>query len=125
MRNLILIDTKPCMTMTMIDGKYNTTVSNYDELYDYITSNILSDNDTDIDEWIEDVKDYFGAENEDELKQSLIEGEFDSDMFIVHLYEEWQVVCMTEEKYNTVKDFDRNQLVDYVNDWIESLYIKQ
>jgi hypothetical protein len=92
------------------DKKVTTRVSSVDDLMNTIKDCYVRPY---ADEYYED-DDY----EEPTLTEDDIEGRFDSDMFIVWTDPDNQIVCMTQERYDTVKHLNGHELEDYVVEWI-------
>jgi hypothetical protein len=119
MKNLTLIEYTPHMMGGDIESILNTNVSNFDELYDFIVNNIIKNN---IQEWEDDLKYFYNVDTISEMKVHMLEGNLDSDIFVVWLAEEWQVICMTNQKYNELSHLNDYDKLDYiVNDMVPNI----
>jgi hypothetical protein len=119
MKNLTLIEYTPHMMGGDIESILNTNVSNFDELYDFIVTNIIKNN---IQEWEDDLKYFYNVDTISEMKVHMLEGNLDSDIFVVWLAEEWQVICMTNQKYNELSHLNDYDKLDYiVNDMVPNI----
>jgi hypothetical protein len=101
MKNLILMEYTPHMMGGDIHNIGNVIVSNFDELYDIIVRDFVG---KDKEEWEQDLKYFYKVDTVSEMKVHMLEGSFDSDFFVVWLAEEWQIICMTSEKYDELLD---------------------
>ena len=118
-KNLTLIEYTPHMMGGDIESILNTNVSNFDELYDFIVTNIIKNN---IQEWEDDLKYFYNVDTISEMKVHMLEGNLDSDIFVVWLAEEWQVICMTNQKYNELSHLNDYDKLDYiVNDMVPNI----
>jgi len=119
MKNLTLIEYTPHMMGGDIESILNTSVSNFDELYDFIVNNIIKDNKQ---EWEDELKHFYNVDTISEMKVHMLEGNLDSDVFVVWLAEEWQVICMTDKKYNEHSHLDDYDKLDYIlNDLVPTI----
>lgn len=118
MRKLVLLDWEQNMMYGTVRKIGDITVPNYDQLYNFIVNTVIEDED----EWLEEMEVWINTDNEDEIKESIIEGKFESDMFLMGIGEERNIVCMTEERYDTVKHLDNDQMVDYIVNWTTEIH---
>lgn len=87
--------------------KYTTNVSSIDDLMFRITERYING-------YAEDEDDDYEIPT---LTEDDIEGKFDSDMFVVWTDPDNQIVCMTQERYDSVKHLNGHELEDYVVEW--------